>query len=384
MSSLIVYYDEIGTKSGNRPYFEKKLVSNIRDCCPSLKGASIRRLYGRIFIETSEELDMEETSEHLARVAGIASFSLAQAIETSEEALDAAVDAIELPEGVSTFKVDTRRSEKRFPLTSVEVNQRLGARLQARSGWKVNLSAPDFTFHVDISQQGTFVYSGKQKGLGGLPVGSNGKLVSLMSGGLDSPVAAYKMFRRGCKVIFVHFHNYSADARQVREKVVELVEQLAKYQSTSKLHLVPFAMLQQALVTVVPPEARMVAYRRLMFRIAETILEKEGARGFITGDSVGQVASQTLENLNVIYDATTYPIFSPLIGDDKNTITNMSKQIGTYEISIKPYNDCCTFLVAKHPETKMRLKDALRYEDRFDKEKYCSEALEETEVLEIG
>jgi thiamine biosynthesis protein ThiI len=248
----------------------------------------------------------------------------------------------------------------------------------------VNLSAPDFTLHVDISQQGTFIYCDKQKGLGGLPVGSNGKLVALMSGGLDSPVAAFKMFRRGCKVIFVHFHNYSADARQVREKVVELVEQLAKYQSTSKLYLVPFATLQAALVTVVPPEARMVAYRRLMFQIAEEILEKEGAKGFITGDSVGQVASQTLENLNVIYDATSYPIFSPLIGDDKNTITNMSRKIGTYEISIKPYDDCCTFLVAKHPEIKMRLKDALRYEERFDNEKYCSEALEETEVLEIG
>ncbi|MDA0840237.1 MAG: tRNA 4-thiouridine(8) synthase ThiI [Planctomycetota bacterium] len=384
MSSLIVYYDEIGTKSGNRPYFEKRLVRNIREGCPSLRTASIRRLYGRIFIETSEDLDMAATSEHLARVAGISSFSLAQTVETSEEALNAAVDAIELPEEVRTFKVETRRSEKRFPLTSPEVNQRLGARLQARSGWEVNLSNPDFTFHVDISQQGTFIYSGKQKGLGGLPVGSNGKLVALMSGGLDSPVAAFKMFRRGCKVIFVHFHNYSADTRQVRDKVVALVAQLAKYQSTSKLYLVPFSTLQQALVTVVPPKARMVAYRRLMFQIAEEILEKEGAKGFITGDSVGQVASQTLENLNVIYDATSYPIFSPLIGDDKNTIITIARQIGTYDISIKPYDDCCTFLVAKHPETKMRLQEALRYEERFDNEKYCTEALKETEVLEIG
>jgi thiamine biosynthesis protein ThiI len=260
----------------------------------------------------------------------------------------------------------------------------MGARVQQRTGWKVDLENPEFTVFIDVAQEGIFVYTEKQRGLGGLPVGASGKLICLLSGGIDSPVAAFKMFRRGCKVVFVHFFNYSRDAREVRDKVVRIVQILSRYQSTSRLYLVPFAGLQQALVTVVPSQDRMVAYRRIMLRIAGAILEKEGAKGFITGDSVGQVASQTLDNLHTIYQAARYPVFAPLIGENKLAIMELARRIGTYEASILPYSDCCQFLVAKHPETKVSLEQAEACEERFPLDTYCEEAFRTAEVLEIG
>ena len=382
--AIIVHYDEIATKRGNRAFFEKRLVRNMRDRCPGLSGTTIQRLHGRILVRSEEELDYANIAAGLREIPGLAWFSEVRRLPLEMEAVRKAVDELPIPEGPKTFSIDTRRAHKGFPLESREVNTDIGARFQGRTGWEVDLDAPDFTIHLDITPDGIFLYCGKERGLGGLPVGVSGKLIALMSGGLDSPVAAFKMFRRGCKVVFVHFHNYSPDAREVRQKVVQLVETLSRYQSRSRLYLVPFASLQQALVTVVPPEARMVSYRRVMLRIAEGILEEEGAKGFISGDSVGQVASQTLDNLNTIYSATRYPIFAPLIGETKLAITNLAKQIGTFETSIQPYDDCCTFLVAKHPETRLKQERAESYEQRFDLEKYCAEAREQAEVLEIG
>jgi len=383
-TSIVVHYDEIGTKGGNRAYFEKRLVKNIRGACPELREAEIERLYGRILIGTEDALDFDGVASRLREVPGISWFSEVQRLLSEMDAIRDAVSQLTLPEWPETFKVEARRSDKGFPLTSVEINEAIGAQVQERTGWRVNLTAPDFTLHIDVAREGVFLYCGKERGLGGLPVGVSGNLVSLISGGLDSPVAAFKMFCRGCRVVFVHFHNYTSDSREVREKVVRLVEILSRFQYGTRLYLVPFATLQQALVTVVPAEARMVAYRRVMMKLAEPIIEQENAKGFVTGDSVGQVASQTLDNLSTIYAATRYPVFAPLIGESKLATTNLAKQIGTYETSIQPYDDCCTFLVAKHPETKLGLEEAETYEQRFDLEKYGAEAREQTEIIEVG
>ncbi|MBI2194522.1 MAG: tRNA 4-thiouridine(8) synthase ThiI [Planctomycetes bacterium] len=384
MTSLIVHYDEIGTKSDNRPFFEKQLVRNIRRACPALQGVRIRRLYGRIQVGPAEGLDIEALGARLRDLPGIAWFSEVRALPVDLEALRSAVRDLPLPDGIRRFKVQTRRSNKNFPLDSVQINREIGRQMQERTGWPVDLDSPELTLHIDVTQQGIFLYFDRERGLGGLPVGVSGKLVSLLSGGIDSPVAAFKMFRRGCRTLFVHFHNYGRDAQEVRQKVVRLVEVLARYQFTARLYLVPFSGLQQALVTVVPPEARMVAYRRVMLRIAEPILEKEDAKGFVTGDSVGQVASQTLDNLQVIYRATRYPVFAPLIGEDKRTTTDLARRIGTYDISILPYQDCCSFLLARHPETRWSLEEAESYERKFPLDRYCQEARESAEVLVVG
>jgi len=382
VTSIVVHYSEIGTKGQNRVFFEKKLVQNIQKAC-RFSDVPVRRLFGRIFIGPSENLDYANTSEKLREIPGIAWFSEADRLATEMEALRQAVADLELPEGDYRFRVEARRSKKDFPIESMDINREIGAQIQERTGWQVDLTNPDYTLYIDVTHQGIFLYQAKERGIGGLPVGVSGKLICMLSGGIDSPVAAFKMFSRGCRIVYTHFHNYSRDAKQVREKVVRLVEILNRYQHRSRLYLVPFADFQQALVTVVPADCRMVAYRRVMFHIAGRILEREKALGFVTGDSVGQVASQTLENLQTIYEASGHPVFAPLIGEDKQSIMDLSKKIGTYETSIQPYDDCCTFLVDPHPKTKMRLEEAQLYEDRIPLDEYCKKVQESAEIIEI-
>jgi thiamine biosynthesis protein ThiI len=384
MECVLVHYSEIGLKGNNRDSFELRLVANIRS---ALKGASVQRLQGRIAVIPKEGATNEEARKRLARVPGIASFSFAiragKDMEEISEAMDRLAEGLE-PKDVKTFAVDASRSDKGFPHTSMDMNRMLGDRIGKKTGWKVNLRKPDVTFSVEVTYREAFCYSEKVKGMGGLPVGSAGTLVSLISGGIDSPVAAADMMKRGCEIVFVHFHNWTAQKDIVKDKVERLVSVLSESQPHTTLYMVPFEEIQKEMVMKVPADYRMIVYRRMMFRIALLIAEKEKALGFVTGDSVGQVASQTLENLSCIYAASGgLPVFSPLCGSNKEEIMDKARQIGTYDISILPYSDCCSFLVAEHPKTKARMRDVELIEKEMDIEALAKKAFNAAEKTEF-
>ncbi|MBW2983509.1 tRNA 4-thiouridine(8) synthase ThiI [Candidatus Woesearchaeota archaeon] len=384
MEYVIIHYAEIALKGGNRAFFEAKLVENIKQALKSQQHDSVKRLYGRIIIKLNKKSNTEKIKEILEQVPGIEYFSFALYSELDINSMEKCL--LKLAKDIkktTTFRITAKKSTKKIKQTSIQINEKLGAAIVKKFGSKVKLKNPKLEFIVEITDDGAFIYTEKLKGVGGLPVGVTGKLVSLISGGIDSPVAAFKMFKRGCTIVFVHFHNYTANKKIVKDKVLKLVQVLTKYQFSSKLYLVPFEALQKEIIAAIPAKHRMIIYRRFMFRIAELVLKKEKAKGFVTGDSLAQVASQTLENLNVIYGSTTKPILAPLIGSDKQEIINLAEKIGTYEISILPYSDCCSFLVAKHPETRAKIEEIKSLEKAFNLKKLVAEALSKTEVKVI-
>jgi thiamine biosynthesis protein ThiI len=254
----------------------------------------------------------------------------------------------------SSFRVVARRADKRFPLTSPQIEHEVGGRIKEARGWTVNLAHPELKIHVEALTDEAFYYFGKEPGAGGLPSGTSGRVACLLSGGIDSPVAAWRAMRRGCRVLFVHFHSYPILSRASQEKARELVKLLTEFQYDSRLFLVPFGELQQQVVLSVAPPLRVVIYRRLMMRIAEAIARRNRAQALVTGEVVGQVASQTLENLAEINRVVTMPVLRPVIGMDKEEITAEAQRLGTYPISIIPDQDCCTLFTPRHPATKAR------------------------------
>ncbi|UCD03236.1 MAG: tRNA 4-thiouridine(8) synthase ThiI [Candidatus Aenigmatarchaeota archaeon] len=379
MKYVLVHYSEIGLKGKNRAFFERKLVSNIRHALKGL-GPIVKRLPGRLIVDTDGSWD--EITERLQKVPGIATFSFALMVDRDMKDIKKALDELS-DKGVKTFAVSTTRSDKAFRHTSQELNTILGDYLRKKYRWKVDLKTPDRTFYVELTSKEAFVFRKKLKGMGGLPVTSSGKLVSLISGGIDSPVAAYEMFKRGCEIVFVHFHNWTAQKDVVRDKVERIVRILSAYQPRTRLYMVPFENLQKHLIAKVRAKYRMIVYRRIMFEIAGMIAKKEKALGFVTGDSVGQVASQTLENIYCIYDKAGFPVFTPIAGDNKEDIVNRAERIGTYDISKLPYSDCCSFLVDKHPETKARLGDIEKIEAGIDIPSLAKKALDHAEIKEF-
>jgi thiamine biosynthesis protein ThiI len=376
MNCILVHYSEIGLKGGNRDFFEKKLVSNIKTALSDFKPF-VKRLSGRIMV--IHEGDESKIEERLRKVPGIASFSFALEAGRDMDEMKKALDVLasgKRKEKIKTFAVSCVRSDKGFGHTSKEMNEIFGDYLRKKYKWKVNLSNPESTFFVEVTQKQAFVHTEKINGIGGLPVTSGGKLVSLLSGGIDSPVAAREMFKRGCSIVFVHFHNWTSQKDVVKDKVERIVKVLSGYQPKTRLYMVPFEELQKSLLMKVPSELRMIVYRRIMFKIAWVIAEKEKALGFVTGDSVGQVASQTLENLSCIYDNVRCPVFTPLAGANKEEIIAKAKAIGTYDLSILPYSDCCSFLVAKHPETRAKLDVIEKVESGIDIDALSKKALE--------
>jgi thiamine biosynthesis protein ThiI len=376
---VLVHYSEIGLKGKNRQSFELALMGNIRAALP---GARVQRLQGRIAMFPAKGAEEAGVRARLSKLPGICSFSFAIRTGKDMDGIKEAFDAITAGLGgkdVKTFAVDASRSDKGFMHTSMDMNRMLGDHVREKTGWKVNLRKPDVTFSVEVTYREAFSYGEKVKGLGGLPVGSGGRLVSLLSGGLDSPVASMDMMKRGCEIVFVHFHNWTAQKDVVRDKVERLVKVLSACQPKTRLYMVPFEEIQKEMVMKVPGEYRMIVYRRMMLRIAGLIAEKEHALGFVTGDSVGQVSSQTLENLGCIYAAASLPVFTPLSGSNKEEIMDKARAIGTYDISILPYSDCCSFLVAQHPQTRARLPDVERIEKGMDISALAKKAMEASE-----
>ena len=280
-----------------------------------------------------------------------------------------------------TMKVVTRRSYKRFPLTSMEVNRKIGRALVELLGMRASMKAPELKVFIEITSEGAFVLFGKERGPGGLPVGISGRVLCLFSGGIDSPVAAWLMMKRGCGVDFVHFHAFGTGEEARRSKIPELLRHLAQYSFRSRLYLAPFLPFHIATLDT-NSKHELMLFRRFMLRVAERIADRERLKGLVTGDSLGQVASQTLENMAVVEDAVTVPVFRPLLGYDKEEIVGLAKQIGTYDYSIRPYQDCCSIL-ASHSETRARLRFVREAEKKLDMQAMLRETLDGIEVLTI-
>ena len=363
MQQFVVHYGEIGLKGKNRALFEKQLVRNIQKV---IKG-EVKRVSGRLLLKTSDR----KAPEKLARVFGIVNFSPAWNCKSNlKEIKKAALDILKKKGG--SFKIDTRRDWKGFPLNSMEVNERVGEEIVKKLGLKVNLTKPKNRLSIEILKDVTLLYLTKIPGPGGLPVGVSGKVVCLLSGGIDSPVAGWMAMKRGCEVIFLHFWN---EAMGGKGKIEELMKILRSWQPEARLIVIPFRDIQNQVIAKVPAEWRMIVYRRLMFRIAQAIAKKAGAKALVTGESLAQVASQTLDNMVVIEEASEMPVFRPLIGLDKQEIINLAKKIGTYDISIKPYQDCCSFMIAKHPITKARIEQVRKIEQPLDIQKLVKEVV---------
>jgi thiamine biosynthesis protein ThiI len=286
-------------------------------------------------------------------VFGIAYFSPAGRGPLDFDALSEAILGDLGDRAAESFRVTARRTDKRFPFTSPQIEREVGGRIKQARGWHVDLGAPALTVHVDMLPDGAFYFFAKDPGAGGLPTGTGGRVACLLSGGIDSPVAAYRLMRRGCSVLLIHFHSYPILSRASQEKVREIATLLTKYQQRSRLMLVPFGAVQQKVLLAVRPELRVVMYRRLMLRIAERLARRWRARALVTGEVIGQVASQTLENLTTIAGATTMEVLRPLVGMDKDEIIVEAQRLGTFPISIIPDQDCCQLFTPPHPATRV-------------------------------
>ena len=362
MNSVVVHYKELALKGRNRPWFIQLLVRNLRWALADFDIASVRSVMGRIEIELGQDVPWPDISDRVSRVFGIANFSRAGRGPLDFDRLATAVLADLGDRSPASFRVSVRRTDKRFPLTSPQIEREVGGRIKQAKGWLVNLDDPALTIHIEMLPEYAFYFFGKEPGAGGLPTGTGGRLACLLSGGIDSPVAAFRMMRRGCSVLLVHFHSYPILSRASQEKVREIAALLTKHQHRSRLILVPFGELQQQVVLAVPPELRVVIYRRLMLRIAEKLARKWHARALVTGEVVGQVASQTLENMTAIAEATSYEILRPLVGMDKDEITAEADDIGTLPISNIPDQDCCQLFTPRFPATRVTRDQVARAE----------------------
>ena len=364
--AVLVHYHELALKRGNRPLFLRHLARNLTRATADLGPVALRQLSGRILLDLDGHPAPEAVRDRVTRVCGVSSAAIAWRVPSTVEAMKAVIARLIEGRSFASFRITARRAFKTYPLTSVELNRELGAFVLEHAATRVDLHRPELTIHVEVLPAETFVYLDKVPGPGGLPVGASGTVAALLSGGIDSPVAAWRLIKRGCRVLFVHFHSVPYLPATSQAKARALVERLTEWQYESRLLLVPFGEIQREVVLSVPPPARVVVYRRLMIRIAETRARRAGARALVTGESLGQVASQTLANLARIDEAAGMPVFRPLIGTDKLEITGEAKRLGTFEISIEPDADCCTLFVPAHPATRMSAEEVAAVEARLD------------------
>ena len=384
MNSIVVHYQEIALKGKNRPWFMGRLVRNLRGAVAGLDVRDVRSLMGRIEVVLGPGAKPEEVGARIGRVFGVANYSYAGRAPLDLDAIAAAILRDLGPRTCGSFRVSVRRADKRFPLTSPQAEREIGGRIREARGWRVNLDEPELTIHVELLTHDAFYFFGKERGAGGLPTGTAGRVACLLSGGIDSPVAAHRMMKRGCAVTFVHFHSYPILSRASQEKARELVRLLTTWQQHSRLYLVAFGDIQQQVVLSVPGPMRVIVYRRLMLRIAERIARLRRAQALVTGDVVGQVASQTLENLAVIGSVATLPLFRPLIGMDKDEIMDEARAIGSYPISIVPDQDCCTLFTPRNPMTRARLADIEAAEQSLPIEELVQRAVGEAVVEDFA
>ncbi len=383
----IVRYAEIALKGGNRAFFEQALVRDIKRRLASCGAPAVTRTHGRLWIDDAPA-HREKIRGELQLLPGIQSFSLARRcpnnIDTLKEQGLETFRAAWSGESPARFRVSTRRADKRYPMRSEEVSRELGAHILGNSPdglLSVNLTDPELNLHIEIHGDFAAVYLVVEPGVGGLPVGTGGNVMCLLSGGIDSPVAAWQMIRRGCKTHHVFFENRTFLGRGAFDKVERLAKQLAHYQGKSTLTAVPFSNIQVAIRDRCEPRNRVVLYRRFMYRIAERLMRKHRCLGLVTGENIGQVASQTLENLRAVDTTVAAPVYRPLLCMDKVQIIGVARQIGTYETSIEEAQDCCSVFLPKHPETRAKIANMEADEANLDVAALEQQAIEAAECI---
>ncbi len=382
----VIHYGELSLKGKNRPQFVKQLTRNVQQALRGLGGdreCEVRVLAGRILAIVPETVSHADVAERLSRVFGVSNFAPCLQTTHDMKAIKSIVSQALHGRQFGSFRIAARRAFKQLPFGSLEMNQAIGAHVMETHDTTVSLNHPELTVYVELIPRQTLVYLDKFPGAGGLPNGVSGRLITLLSGGLDSPVAAHRMMKRGCRMDFVHFHSYPFLDRTSQDKAQTLARLLTPYQYHATLFLVPFGDIQQHIIGVAPPPDRVVLYRRCMLRIAEAIARQRDAQALVTGESLGQVASQTLYNLRVIEAAAALPVLRPLIGMDKTEIIAEAQAIGTYETSILPDQDCCTLFVPRHPNTRARLDRIEASEHKLDIPALIQMAVDAVQTVDI-
>ena len=391
---LIVRAGEVALKGMNKPYFERMLVDRIKANLKKIsevgkdKDIDIYRHEGLIYVKADKALDIDEIIHETVKVFGVASVSKAVEAESDLDAIGAEavryMKALIEERGIKTFKVEAKRADKNFPVKSPEIGRIIGAKvLVGCKVLKVDVHDPDVLLKVDVRHDVSYIYDSKVNGLGGLPLGTNGRGMTLLSGGIDSPVATWMMAKRGMMIEAVHYHSYPYTSERAREKVIELAQIVSQYTGRFKMHVINLLPIQEEIVKNCPEEETTIHVRRFMMRIAEKLAKEAECQALITGEDLGQVASQTAEALVVTDSVVSMPVFRPLIGMDKIEIMDRAQEIGTYEKSIEPYEDCCTVFLPKHPATKPRLEKILESESRLDIETLVNNAIASQEIVLI-
>jgi len=377
---VAVRYHEIALKGRNRPFFVAQLAKSLRRATSDLGRVHVHSLAGRLTVEAPDEVSWPVLRERVGSVLGVANYSPVESVPPTLDALREAALAAVAGRTFTSFRVRARRSFKGFPHTSLEIEQQVGGALKLATGAKVDLDGADLTLRVEVLRDRILLSFDTLPGPGGFAVGSSGRVAVLLSGGIDSPVAAWRLMKRGCTAVFVHFHSFPLLDRTTIDKARALAAVLTRYQFSSRLLLVPFGPVQQAIVAAVPAPLRVVLYRRYMVRIAEALAARHKAKALVTGESLGQVASQTLDNMAVIDEAARGPVLRPLVGMDKDEITKQAEHIGTFAISTLPDQDCCQLFVPRSPATAARLPEVLAAEALLDTPALVAAALAGAEL----
>jgi thiamine biosynthesis protein ThiI len=387
---IVLRYGELFLKGNNRPAFEKILLHNVKHALAVVGAVRIERGQGRTFVEFETEIDavtLARAECRLSKVFGLSSYSPALAVEANLDAFNRAattlLDRRGVRNGQPSFKVETRRSDKRFPLNSVEISRELGGRIVDAFGLRVDLHQPQIRVGVEVGPKRSFVFLQRHAGAGGLPVSCSGRAMLLLSGGIDSPVAGNLMQKRGCALRAIYFHSPPYTSEHAKEKVIRLCQVLAEYQADLPLYVVPFTEVQKAIRDGAPAGMAVVLYRRMMMRIASAFASAERCGVLVTGESLGQVASQTLENLRCIEAAASLPVLRPLIGFDKAETIVRAQAIETYPISILPHQDCCSLFVPKHPATHLPLHRAEEAEAKLPVDQLVEAACQLAERVDV-
>ena len=380
MIYIICHYGEIGLKGKNRGFFEKKLVENIKTTLNKDFFNEVKRISGRLLIKLTAkgEEERKEIEKTLKKVFGLVYFAFAEREEQKIESIEKRAAGLIREKKFETFRVSTQRSKKDFFLTSPEINEKVGGGLKKELNKRVDLENPDLTVFIEIVEKYAFLYLEKISGPGGLPVGVSGRALCLISGGLDSPVAAWQMMKRGLKIVFIHFYAYVGDENKALEKIEKIASTLNQYQAKSRLYLIPFKRIQERILK--DNRYCCLCCKRLMFKIAEKIAQEENCQALVTGDNLGQVASQTIENISVIGKAVNLPVLRPLIGFDKQEIIEIAEEIGTYDLSCLPTEFYCQKLLPRHPATKANLEKVEIIEKGLKIEKI---SIESTEIKRV-
>ena len=383
---ILLKLGEIVLKGLNRKSFEQKLMGNIRRRLAPLGNFRVYCLQSTVYVEGEEGADMDAAFEAMKQVFGVISLSRAAPCEKNKEAIaKLAIDYLrEEMENAKSFKVESKRSDKAFPMTSIELSQYVGGELaDAYPDTIVDVHDPELTVHIEVRDLAAYVHAAPVPGAGGMPVGSNGVAVTLLSGGIDSPVSTYMIAKRGVRLIPVHFFSFPYTSQQAKDKVVELGRQLTAYCGRMTMEVVPFTHIQEEIRDKCPEEYFTLIMRRFMMRIAQHIAEANGAKAIVTGENLGQVASQTMEAMASTQAVTHLPVLQPLIGMDKEEIITIARRIGTFDTSILPYEDCCTVFTPRHPRTRPKLSEVEAAESALDVETLVQEAIQGIERISL-